>query len=396
MPGLRYGVVTFKGRPAGRLTETSSGGSLFTYDDGWTEDIGCALPAAIREHAWPVGLHPFFQHLGPEGWLRNRQARTAEIADEDDLGLLLRYGHDCIGAVSLDDPSQADDATAGKDLDALTAAAVAAKRTLSGVQPKLLARREGEGYVQADSSGPAPVIAKFSTDDLPSLVANEQLSMELTCLLLGKAEVAGTEIGFVTGIERPALIVHRFDRTLTGEALRMEDFAQVLLKPRGSTFHGKYDSGFEDVGEALLRHSARRIIDAARLFERIVVFALLGNCDCHLKNFSLLETVDGMRLSPAYDVVNTYVYAAQGYSTRFGLRIDGRDVAWDQVDRDLLAGLGRRLGLAEKAIQRAFLKLAGKRDAVLARLRPKVELASGDWRELYWLSVNEAWGRILP
>lgn len=396
MPALRYGLVTYKGQPVGSLHETASGGSVFVYDDGVTQDIGCALPATTREHSWPAGVHPFFQHLGPEGWLRARQARTAEIADQDDLGLLLRYGHDCIGAVSVEDPSQNGIPAHDKNLDALTEAAVEAKRTISGVQPKLLVRKDGDRFVHTDATGPAPFIGKFPTGDLASLVPNEALSMEAARLLLGKDEVARTGTGFVAGIDQPALLVERFDRTPTGEKLRMEDFAQVLLKPRGLDFSGKYDAGFEDIGHAILKYSARPIIDVARLFERVVAFALLGNCDCHLKNFSLLETADGMRLSPAYDVVNTYVYGRQGYSTRFGLRIDNRDVQWDQVDRDLLTGLGRRLTLSERAVQRTFVKLAPKRQALLDRLRPGPHVEAGDWRDLYWSAANDAWGRILP
>jgi serine/threonine-protein kinase HipA len=38
------------------------------------------------------------------------------------------------------------------------------------------------------------------------------------------------------------------------------------------------------------KHSARPEIDLARLFRRLISFALIGNCDAHLKNFSLLET----------------------------------------------------------------------------------------------------------
>ncbi|MGE5517197.1 MAG: type II toxin-antitoxin system HipA family toxin [Bacteroidota bacterium] len=391
----RTGLILFKGRQAGRLTETATGGSVFVYDDGFEEDIACTLPTAQREHAWPVGLPPFFQHLGPEGWLRARQARTGEIADQDDLGLLLRYGQDCIGAVSVEDlaPPAAPD---GRALDALTQAAVEAKRTISGVQPKLLARREGDRLVHAGVTGPAPLIAKFPTDDLPSLVPNEYLSMEAARLLLGKDEVAPTERGQIDGLDLPALIIERFDRTPTGDKLRLEDFAQILAKPRGLDFSGKYDAGFEDIGAALQRHSARPIIDLARFFERVVAFALLGNCDCHLKNFSLLETADGLRLSPAYDVVNTYIYGRQGYSTHFGLRVDGHAIQWDQVGRDVLTALGRRLGLQDSAVKRTFLRLAGRKDALLARLRPNVPVEPDDWRELYRATVVEACGRILP
>ncbi len=73
-----------------------TGGTRFAYGDGWTEEIACCFPPTRREHEWENGLHPFFQHIGPEGWLREQQARTAHIDGEDDFGLLLRFGSNII------------------------------------------------------------------------------------------------------------------------------------------------------------------------------------------------------------------------------------------------------------------------------------------------------------
>jgi len=85
---LRSGEVFFKDTVVGTLAETAGGGTRFTYAPEWKESIACCLPVERREHEWSQGLHPFFQHLGPEGWLRERQARVAHIAEEDDFGLL--------------------------------------------------------------------------------------------------------------------------------------------------------------------------------------------------------------------------------------------------------------------------------------------------------------------
>ena len=98
---LRKVDVLFKDQPAGTLEETANGGSRFIYAPKWQTEIACAFPITEREHEWPRGLHPFFEGLGPEGWLREKQARSAHINEEDDFGLLLRYGADCIGAVGL-------------------------------------------------------------------------------------------------------------------------------------------------------------------------------------------------------------------------------------------------------------------------------------------------------
>jgi hypothetical protein len=75
--------------------------------------------------------------------------------------------------------------------------------------------------------------------------------------------------------------------------------------------------------------------DAWRLYERVLVCLLTENTDFHLKNFAMLHTPDGMRLSPAYDLVAAALYPA--YRT-FALSIDGsanlpstRDPKWQRA-----------------------------------------------------------------
>jgi len=394
MATLRHAQIDFKVRIAGTLREVPGGGTVFEYDSEFSEDIACALPRAHDSHAWPTGLHPVFEHLGPEGWLRNRQARTAEIAVEDDFGILLAYGADCIGAISVHAPEERPNSANERQLDELTAAAVAGKRTISGVQPKLLVAKGEAGFFPAKADGPAPFIAKFPSDDIPSIVSNEALALKAARLLMGRDQVVEAERAVVEGIPRPALVVRRFDRTPEGEKLRLEDFAQILSKPRGRDFSGKYDAGFEDIGAMIVRYSARAEIDLLRFFQRIVAYALIGNCDCHLKNFSLLETAGGLRLSPAYDIVNTYIYGAQGYSTRFGLRIDNALHQFDRVDRDLLTGLGQKLGLPGPAIARTFEGFAKKRRALFGLVSPKERIEEGNFQDLFADTFRAAYLRI--
>jgi HipA-like protein len=104
---LRKAEILFKDEVAGTFEETAGGGTRFVYGADWKTPIACCLRVLRREHEWPRGVHPFFQQLGPEGWLREEQARVAHIDEEDDFGLLLRYGADCIGAVGFRRPEGA-------------------------------------------------------------------------------------------------------------------------------------------------------------------------------------------------------------------------------------------------------------------------------------------------
>lgn len=359
---LRSAPILFKNRPAGVLAETASGGTRFSYAAGWSENIACCFPVTRRQHEWPSGLHPFFQHLAPEGWLREGQARIAHIDEDDDLGLLLRYGADCIGAVSILPPD-------GAHLPPITEITVNPGRTVSGIQKKLLVAGDGKGgFWPADADGPAPYIAKFNSERIDTLVRNEALSLRWAAKVLGEREVTAFTLSPVTAIDGLALVITRFDRDKNGDKLRLEDCAQILCRPRGQDYAGKYDAAYEDIAQIIKTHSARATIDLSRFFRRLITFTILGNCDAHLKNFSLLETPAGLRLSPAYDVVNTALY--DGFDKTLALSIGGTTAHLDAVDGELLRRFGQEIGLTEAAIEQTFAALRRQVQNAAALIQP--------------------------
>lgn len=343
---------------------------MFTYEPGWTSPIGCSLPTITNVHPWRDGLHPFFQQLTAEGWLRDRQARAGNLEQDNDLGLLLRYGGDCIGAVSVHPVDGETPAPPTQGLEPASRAAVASLRTLSGVQKKLLVVRDGERYRPAGQDGPAPHIAKFNSDDLPDLVRNEALTLSLLRVLLGPRDVVESTHADIAEIGH-ALVVKRFDRTEGNEKLRLEDLCQVLVRRRGRGDEHKYESSYEEAGQAIVAHSSRPEIDRLRFFKLVIANVLLGNCDAHLKNFSLLERQEGLRLAPAYDVVNTILFRT--YSTQLALRIDGDYRQHDRVDRALLARLGRNLNLPHPAAEQVFADLRDATRRAIEELRRRAE-----------------------
>lgn len=348
----REANILFKDQAAGKLAETAGGGTRFTYAPEWEEDIACCFPATRREHEWSQGLHPFFQHLGPEGWLREQQARVAHIIEEDDLGLLLRYGADCIGAVSVVPPEEAAPAAE------ITEATASPGRTVSGVQKKLLVYKDDETgeFRPASAQGDAPYIAKFNSENINTLVRNEALCLRWAARVLGPKEVTEFTLARVSVLDEVALVVTRFDRRSNGEKLRLEDCAQILCKPKGQDYAGKYDAAYEDIAGVIDKYSVRPAIDLARFYRRVIVSALLGNGDAHLKNFSLLETPAGLRLSPAYDLVNTAIYN-DSFDQTLALSINGRKVPLDEADTSLFRGFGKRIALPEKAIDQTLADL---------------------------------------
>lgn len=390
----RTALVLFKDRVAGRLDETPSGGSVFTYLPEWTETIAVALPVSIGRFAWVQGLHPVFQNLGAEGWLRQYQARAGRVAEEDDFGLLLRHGGDCIGAISIA-PEAALSPLPSHPFpsDVAADAAAGAGRTVSGVQRKLLVYRDGDTYRPAGPTGPATHIAKFAPQIHPDLVRNEFFSLRLAAEILGKREVTGFELATVDGIQEIALVVERFDRTPDGKKLRLEDFAQVLSRPYGRDFHGKYQGSYEEVAKGISTHSARPQIDLDRFFKAVVFNLLIGNADAHLKNWSLLERSEGLRLSPLYDLLNTLIYAGN-FDRQAALTIGDEKLAIEDIDRARIEAFGAAIALPPRAVREA-LEFLRKRFAASTTLAPPTAESPDGFCNRYVGIVRASCARIL-
>lgn len=384
----RNAIITFKGQRAGLLSETLAG-SQFVYDPAWTTQIACAFPVETRDFVWRDGLFPYFEHLGPEGWLRGRQARAGRTAQEDSFGLLLAHGADCIGAVGVL-PADGEIPLEAPAEGALEEAAAVARKTLSGVQKKLLVYRDKGAFHPAIArDDPATHIAKFNQTDEPTLVQNEDLSLSLARELLGSDEITRATKGIVDGIEGIALIVERFDR-VDAARLRLEDFAQILEIPQGRDFSGKYQSSYEAAAQAILRHSARARIDIARFFALVSFNILIGNADAHLKNFSLLETKDGLRLSPAYDLLCTLLYP---FNNEAGLEIAGKKRALESIDRSILLRFADGIGLPKRAAE-ASLATLQRRLATAKTLNFQVPVEANDFRARYKAVVTAQAERI--
>jgi len=274
--------------------------------------------------------------------------------------------------------------------DAAAEAAAKPGHTLSGVQKKLLAFREEGGFRPClKSSDPATHIAKFNREDLPTLVRNEHLSLSLGGEILGIGEIANAQLGTLHGIDGIALLVERFDRA-SNERLRLEDFAQILGKPRGRRFDGKYQSSYEEAASVIDRFSARAKVDLERYFRLVVFNLVIGNADAHLKNFSLLERPEGLRLSPAYDLVNTLIYP---YDRETALEIAGQKRSFDVLDRQIVERLGIDIGLAKSAVTRALDQLSD-RFANAPALQFPTPLTADDFRIIYRDVVIEQAQRI--
>lgn len=70
-----WGKVYYKDTFAGILSQEAGGRCVFAYDEGYLESslpaISYRLPLQAEPHLNEYGLHPFFDNLCAEGWLKN-------------------------------------------------------------------------------------------------------------------------------------------------------------------------------------------------------------------------------------------------------------------------------------------------------------------------------------
>ena len=139
-----------------------------------------------------------------------------------------------------------------------------------------------------------PMLSRFDLPDQSP--ANEHVTMQIAKQLFSIKIAECAFMNFANGT--PAYITKRFDYDENGKKLNQEDFASIL-----QAAHKYKSKTYQDVGEWL---SPLNRVD----FLRILIFNFLtGNGDVHLKNISLLETLDGdMMLSPSYDLMNTKIH----------------------------------------------------------------------------------------
>ncbi|MFB6350700.1 MAG: type II toxin-antitoxin system HipA family toxin [Bradymonadaceae bacterium] len=243
--------------------------------------------------------------------------------------------------------------------------------SISGVQQKLSLRLE-RGELKPTGEGGQYILKPVPETSLPRLQedvpANEHLTMQIARQVYDIETAANACIRLKDG--ELAYITRRFDRTSDDERIAQEDFCQLM--GRTEETHGKqfkYDASYETLGQALRSYCGAYLIEAEKLFCRIVFNYAVANGDAHLKNVSLTETTFGdYVLTPAYDLMCTKLHLPN--ESRLALDLfdgDERPASFQThgfvTGADLIE-LARRFGLDEKRATSILDDLCGKRDEV--------------------------------
>lgn len=280
-------------------------------------------------------LPAFFQNLLPEGVFRDRIAELRGCDPLDHFEMLAACGRDLPGSVlalpvSLSRDELARCVTQQQDALEMSVSAEPMEDgvSLSGVQPKVGAIRDGDRYVARTKDQDTHIIAKLPVVSQPLLPEVEHLSLQLAAAAgvavcdawlapLSKLAIRhGYDLGDADA-QTQFLAVRRYDRAATGR-VHCEDFAQVL----GVMPEDKYGTGQGgactclDVAAVLMAFDSMGEPAVHELLRRLVVNEMLGNPDMHLKNIGVVYP-DGVhpRLGPAYDIVAYAAYSGlQGHA----------------------------------------------------------------------------------
>lgn len=352
-------------------------GASFTYDESYLSQRDAAplsLSLPLRDDPFVASeLRPYFEGLIAEGMARRALAETLQVAEEDYVAILTHCGRECIGDVLVwhadDEPApteldyspltQEDLAKAVRGLPGSSAENASSRLSLAGTQSKIgLAHNPNtdfeHGWLRPEGFAATTHILKTSyLQDLPEI--------EYVCMC------AASECGIAAARTRllnlptPTLAVERFDRnvnvvegTLRVERRHQEDLAQALSLNPGSKYAELPGGSVASIAQLIRSKSAQPARDLAQ-FARVLLFCYaIGNCDAHLKNYSIILKASKhdreplITLAPAYDLVSTTRYPR--FSRDLAIAIGGvRSI--DDIDHIALANLAKDLGIAKAALQ---------------------------------------------
>lgn len=283
-------------------------------------------------------LPPFFSNLLPEGHLRTYLAQRADVKPEREFFLLAALGADLPGALTAM-PLEIDEHVGEYPTDYDRQKDPTLHFSLAGIQLKFSAIMEASGGLTIPANGMGGSwIIKLPSNRFPSVTENEFVMLALARAigiklpqnrLIDVSEIHGLPEDAVR-VTGKALAIERFDRSLDGKRIHMEDFAQVF----GLFPDDKYNKrSYANIAAVLWAETGET--DTYEFLRRVIFSVLIGNADMHLKNWSLLYP-DGRTpiLSPAYDLIATIPYIRDdGLALSFGNSKSLSEISPDQIRR---------------------------------------------------------------
>ena len=381
---------------AGHLISTADKGVVFSYDSTYLKagrpPISLSLPLRAEEFSQKECL-PFFEGLLPEGDVKRRISDYLHISETSTLKLLQELGGECAGVVSIL-PEDEENKTkniyefSSVNYDPLSEKKLAEyianintrpllkakeklRLSLAGAQEKLpLTYVNGKYYLPKNGAPSTHIIKPTGSGDLSSLAANEYICTKLAegCGL----PTSKMELKRIDNVE--FLLINRYDRICEENLfsrIHQEDMCQALGILSDRKYQNDGGPGIADIYN-LIKEKATIPLLETRSFLRYVVFNLIiGNCDAHGKNYSLLFRDETVRLAPIYDVVCTIVYP--NLTRKFSMKV-GKHYEVKKINQDDLGLLAEEMGLKSKTVLDCYSDVAENVVNAFAKLKEDLSL----------------------
>ena len=392
--------VRLYGKEVGILTDIS-GKMRFKYNSDAKTPLSLSLPIIEQVYS-EKDCKGYFGGLLPESPdTRRIIAMQNKINPNNDFALLAAIGRDCAGAVSFHEigEPEKDEHSLLVEGDNITIdeleeniknlpkkpLSLGRRLSLAGAQEKTAVTVINGKICLAKNSSPTTHILKPAIRAFEQSVANEYICMQAAkmCGLL----VPDVQILMANDTE--FFLIERFDRQINGEKiirLQQEDFTQAL----GIWTDNKYSVTFKDCEKVLsqLRYPAA----SKNQFVYHAIFNyLIGNCDAHGKNFSILYKQNGdIFLSPAYDILCTRVY--EGLDSVMAMKI-GNAKFIDEVREKDWNLFAKQLGVNPLAVRDTLWDLTNQLPIALDGVVKELDIEIG-YKILNY--VNNSCSRAKP
>lgn len=249
--------------------------------------------------------------------------------------------------------------------------------SISGVQEKLslILEKNKLRLTKAGEQGthilkPIPIDLR-KVEDVP---ANEHLTMQIAEQVFNINTAPNALIFFQSG--EPAYITRRFDVRKEGGKWNKEDFASLAGKTSenaGGDF--KYEYDYVQLGKLIREYIPAWRVEIEKYFSIVLFNYLFSNGDAHLKNFAVLETVNGDHvLSPTYDLLDTRLhvddpaFALTGGLMSKELRSGNYKLKGVPNQTDFIT-FGKEIGVTEKQIEKIIESYATRHDSITEMIK---------------------------
>lgn len=380
--------VYFHEKIIGTLKQDDDGQIEFSYLPSWLENpdaiaISCSLPlqkATFKRKE----CRAFFAGILPEENQRKLIAKNLGISANNDFAMLEQIGGECAGAITFvtsGNKLQLTNASYHELTDKelanmlrelpyrpLLAGEQGVRLSLAGVQDKMAVCVKENKISIPLYGAPSTHILKPAIGIFDGIIFNEAF-----CLELGRKinlPTAKAEIKKIENIDY--LLIERYDRQIknsqinfqTVKRLHQEDFCQAL----GITSEKKYQNeggpSLQQCFNLLREVSEIPVVDLDKLIDVVIFNFIIGNCDAHGKNFSLLYQ-NNIRLAPFYDLVSTLYY--KNLSTKMAMKLGGEYNA-DRITVKNFEILAEEASLAKLGVRRRVFELTESVIGVLEKI----------------------------